>query len=127
MPDPRTVPNQPLMDRTGGRGAIHSDPDFRGWMGDMQRYYHSPDVRGEMDMPDATSAAYGSIDPNSEAVRRILMALFGGDAHAVDTYQRGGDPLGKIRYPERRQTVASGNRVPNDPLLEEAKKLAEKK
>ncbi len=49
-------------------------------------------------MPDRKSAAYSMDDVDDESIKRILIALFGGDASAADMYLRGEDPSGRIRY-----------------------------
>jgi len=82
------------------------------WLHDMQSYF-APNKKsgrpGRDKMPDRNSAIYSMKDVDDETIRRLLIALFGGDSDAADMYLAGDDPSGQIRYGgSKRNTLQDG-------------------
>lgn len=115
MPDP--------VERT-----LLSDPSNQVWLQDMQAYFTPNKDSGRprrKAMPDMWSSSYNMENVGEDNVRRVLIALFGGDEIAAKKYLRGEDPIEMIKYGGDRLPPLpqmAGGRPPTDPLLEEAKR-----
>jgi len=100
------------------------------WLNDMQGYFAPNKTSGRTgpeSMPDRNSSAYDMGGVQNDTIRRLLIALFGGDELAANKYLRGEDPSGMIKYGGDRLPPLprlAGGRPRTDPLLEEARGLA---
>ena len=84
-----------------GQRTLFSDPSNQIWLQNMQGYFAPNKESGRPargSMPDMGSAEYNMGNVGEDNVRRVLIALFGGDELAADMYLRGKDPSGVIKY-----------------------------
>ena len=84
MPDPSS---RPFLDYPGNQA----------WLHEMQSYY-GPNPNKDAMMPLIDNSAYDMGIADEDSVKKILVALFGGDELAAKMYLQGRDPRGKMKF-----------------------------